>query len=252
MSTKALADTAVVIEAVRAKQIAPRVAVMVSGGKDSLCTLDVCVRAFGAKNVVGVLMYLVKDLDVEWRHARKLEKRFGIRIEGVPHWELSRLLKNCIFRPYVVGSENIRQLKQVDVENYIRKTLGAEWIAWGNRAADSVVRNAYLKRIGGVDMKQRRFYPIWTWKKPDVYGYLHGRKLPVPSITGGKVQMGGVSLDPECLRWLRDEEPQDFAKILDVFPFAEAAVIQLERSHRGKEAAGPVVKTVAQRYGAGT
>lgn len=233
----------------KAKQVTPRVAVMVSGGKDSLCTLDVCVRAFGAKNVVGVLMYLVKDLDVEWRHARRLEKRYGIRIVGVPHWDLSRLLKNCIFRPYVVGSENIRQLKQTDVENYIRKQLDVEWVAWGNRAADSVVRNAYLKRIGGVDVKQRRFYPIWTWKKPDVYGYLHGRKLPVPSITGGKVQMGGVSLDPECLQWLRANEPSDFRKILDVFPFAEAAVIKLELEHRGKEAPRKAVQTVAEGYG---
>lgn len=223
--------------AVLARIPARKVLVAVSGGKDSLCTLDVCVRHFGRENVTGFLMELVKGLEVEWQHARRLEKRYGIKIHGVPHWTLSHYLRENAYRPYVTGSENIKALKQPDVEAFVRKELGAEWIAWGNRAADSVVRNAYLKRIYGVDEKQRRFYPLWAWKKPDVYGYLHARKLPVPGITGGRVQMGGVSLDPACLRWLRDHHPKDYRKILDVFPFAEAAIIKEELAHRGKEAA---------------
>jgi phosphoadenosine phosphosulfate reductase len=184
-------------------------------------------------------MYLVKDLDVEWRHARRIERRFGVRIIGVPHWDLARLLKNCIYRPYVVGSERIKLLRQSDVEAFVRRETGADWCAWGNRAADSVVRNAYLKRIRGVDAPAQRFYPIWRWKKPDVYGYLHGRKLPVPAMTGGAVKMGGVSLDPKCLRWLRDNEPKDFRRILEVFPFAEAAVIKLELVSGRQEEARP-------------
>lgn len=201
---------------------------MVSGGKDSLATLDVCVKAFGAKNVSGALMYLVEGLEVEWQHARRLERRFGVKIHGVPHWTLSHLLKENAYRPYVAGSERIRALKQPDVEAYVRKVLGGEWIAWGNRAADSTVRNAYLKRIKGVDEKFKRFYPLWTWRKPDVYGYLKGRKLPIPAITGGRKQMGGVSLTAECLAWLRSEYPSDLKKILAVFPFAEALLFRAE------------------------
>jgi hypothetical protein len=201
-------------------------------------------------------MELVKGLECEWDHAHRVEKRFGVTIRGVPHWDLSRLLKNCIYRPYVVGSEKIRILKQADVENFIRAETGVEWFAWGMRAADSVVRNAYLKRIQGVDPKSRRVYPIWTWKKPDVYGWLHGRKLPVPGITGGKAQMGGISLDAPTLAWLRDKCPHRakggrsrcFDKILDVFPFAEAAVIQMELAQRGsKEDPAPrIAKAVAR------
>lgn len=224
-----LADTRAVLEAAPRSS---RVACMVSGGKDSLCTLDVCVRHFGADRVVGVLMYLVKDLEVEWQHARKLEKRYGIKIHGVPHWTLSHFLKENAYRPYVVGAENIKALRQPDVEAFIRKEHDIDWLAWGNRAADSVVRNAYLKRIRGVDHKFRRLYPLWTWKKPDVYGYLKGRKLPIPAITGGRVQMGGVSLTAECLSWLRDNHPGDLRKILDVFPFAEALLFRQEHLHR--------------------
>lgn len=214
--TPALEATRDVIARIPAR----RVAVMVSGGKDSICTLDVCVKAFGAENVSGALMYLVKGLDCEWEHARTLERRFGIKVHGIPHWTLSHLLKESAYRPYVAGSERIKALRQPDVEAYIRQKLGVEWIAWGNRAADSVVRNAYLKRIQGVDQKFKRFYPIWTWKKRDVYPYLKGRKLPIPRIVGGRVAMGGVALTAEFLVWCQEHYPQDIPKILEVFPFA--------------------------------
>ena len=206
-----------------------KVVVMVSGGKDSLCTLDVCIKRFGRENVVGALMYLVKDLDCEWQYVRKLEKRYGIEVVGVPHYELSRLLRDSVYRPVSVANQSIRLLKQSDTENFIREVTGVEWIAWGMRAADSIVRNAYLKRIQGVDQKQRRVYPIWTWKKPDVYGYLHARNLPVPKVTGGtKNFTGGVSLDPSCLVWMKEHFPGDYQKVLKVFPFAGAAVFRHE------------------------
>ncbi len=223
--TRVLADTRAVFARVPRGR---RILVAVSGGKDSLCTLDVCVREYGAENVSGFLMHLVEGLEVEWQHARRLEALFGVKIHGVPHWTLSHFLKESAYRPYTSGSERIKALKQPDVEAYVRQKLGGDWIAWGNRAADSVVRNAYLKRIQGVDEKFQRFYPLWTWKKPDVYGYLRGRKLPIPAITGGRVQMGGVSLTAECLTWLRDHHPGDLRKILDVFPFAEALLFRAD------------------------
>lgn len=209
---------------------ASSVLVAVSGGKDSLCTLDLCVRHYGAERVTGFLMYLVRDLECEWRYVRQLEKRYGIRVIGVPHYEKARLLKNCILRPYFPGSERIRLLRQVDVEDHVRKLTGAEWIAWGNRATDSIVRGATLKACRGVDPKGRRLYPVWSWRKPDVYGYLRARKLPIPGITGGAQNAtGGVSFDPPTLVWLKREFPADFDKILREFPYAGAVVFRHEQ-----------------------
>lgn len=56
---------------------APRILVAVSGGKDSLATLDVCIRHFGRENVTGFLMELVPGLECEWRSIRAVERRFG-------------------------------------------------------------------------------------------------------------------------------------------------------------------------------
>lgn len=136
------------------------------------------------------------------------------------------------------GGATVR-LKQADTEDHLRRLTGIEWVAWGMRAADSIVRNAYLKRIQGVDAKTRRVYPVWTWKKADVYGYLQARGIKPPKSVGGKFAAGvsGVSLAPKTLSWMRREFPGDYQKILRVFPFAGAAVFRYESMGIDNEAA---------------
>lgn len=224
-----LSETAAAFDRVPATSIL----VALSGGKDSICTLDVCVRRYGAANVQPFLMYLVEGLDCEWAPIRRLEALYGIKTIGVPHPSLSQYLKGCVLRPYVEGSEKIRLHKRADIEKYLAKKTGIEWSAWGERAADSIVRNAYLKRVQGVDVKANRLFPIWTWNKSDVFGYLRARKLPVPQQTGFAAMSGGVDLDPETLSYIRKHFPADFKKILAVFPLAEASVIRFEQTGKG-------------------
>lgn len=218
-----------------------RVAVFVSGGKDSIVTLDLCVRAFGRGRVEGVLMELVPGLDIEWRAVRVLERRFGVKVHGVPHWTRSHLLKESAFRPYVEGSEKIRALKLPDIERYAMAKLNCQWVASGAKAADSTNRNAQLKRVGGVEKASRRLYPIAWFKKADVYGYLRARKLPIPAMVGGKKQMGGISVTAECLRWLEKHSPTDLQKLYNDFPFASALLTRedlLAREAAAKAANG--------------
>ena len=219
------------------RQRTDKIVVMVSGGKESLATLDACVRAFEAKNVVGVLMELVKGLECEWAPIRLAERRHGVKVIGVPHFDLSRLLRNSILRPYAPGSEKIRLLKQLDVENYIRRITGFEWIAWGMRAADSTFRNAYLKKCHGVDVKKRRCYPVWTFRRNDVIGYLNAKRIPIPVGIAGKKDRGGISLTPECLAWMRKLHPADYQKVLQQFPLAGGQLYRLD--HFGKKDPSP-------------
>ena len=208
-----------------------RILVALSGGKDSLCTLDVTVRKYGAERVTPFLMELVKDLDCEWEIIRKVEKRYGLKCLGVPHHDLPRILKDGVFCPSGPRAMALKLTKQADTEAYVRKLTGAPdaWIAWGMRAADSVVRRAMLARIKGIDVPKRRIYPIWTWNLSDVYGYLRANKLPTPRIVGGGKFGGGVDLSPKTLSWLKKHYPSDYRKIEAVFPFCGAAVFRLER-----------------------
>ena len=214
-----------------------KIVVMVSGGKESLATLDACVRVFKAPNVIGVLMELVKGLECEWAPIRRAERRHGIKVIGVPHNDLAKYIKHSTLRPYTPGSEKTRLLKQLDVENYIRRITGFDWFAWGMRATDSTFRNAYLKRCHGVDVKARRAYPLWTFRCRDVYGYLKAKRIPVPLGVGGKIDHNGVNLTVECLTWLRDKHPADYVKVLREFPFAYGQLYR--REHFGKKDVTP-------------
>jgi 3'-phosphoadenosine 5'-phosphosulfate sulfotransferase (PAPS reductase)/FAD synthetase len=215
---------------------ATKVLVAVSGGKDSLCTLDLAVRRYGAANVTGFLMTLVPGIECEWEPVRRLERRYGIRVIGVPHYDLGRLLRLGTYREPREEYDKLPWLKQVDVERAVRTQTGLEWICWGLKATDSTQRNALLKQCRGVEATSRRLHPIWAFRKQDVYGYLHVRKLPVPSITGGGTISGGITLTASCLLWLRDKCPHRehggasrcYAKMLDVFPYAGVAIYRHE------------------------
>lgn len=211
--------------------IGPRVIVGLSGGKDSLVTLDLCVQTFGASNVHAFFMRLVDGLRCEQAPIRSAVARYnGLTLHVVPHWALSHMYRRSYLRPYVHGAEFIPALKQVDVENDLRRKTGIEWVAYGHRAVESLVRNAMLKRGGmnGNDTKGRRIYPIWDWKTPDVYAYLRQNKIPVPKPLASRYagQSGGVELSPKTLGWIKEHYPDDFVKICEVFPFAPTLLMR--------------------------
>jgi 3'-phosphoadenosine 5'-phosphosulfate sulfotransferase (PAPS reductase)/FAD synthetase len=143
---------------------------------------------------------------------------------SVPHWGLSGILKGATYRADRAEHRKLPTVTQADVERSLRTQTGLDWVAWGLRCTDSVHRNAMLKKIAGVDRAARRLYPIFRWRKQDIYGYLHARKLPVPGITGGGTINGGVNLRGPTLSWLKKNHPRDYAKVLERFPFAEVAV----------------------------
>ena len=202
-------------------------------GKDALCTLDLCIEHFGVGNVQAFTMVLVRDLECEWAHIRRVQGRYkGLEVHQVFHWKLAEHLRRGIYRDYSAEAAKAPVLKQKDIENDLRQKTGIAWVALGMRCSDSLVRNAYLKGpscVNFVAPREKRFFPIASWKKRDVYGYLHAKKLPVPPILGGGTVNGGVSLYGETLAWIEERHPDDFRKILEVFPYARAGVLKYRR-----------------------
>jgi len=212
-----------------------RVLVGVSGGKDSVVTLAAAVERLGVARVEGFLMELIPGLECEWKTIRPLIARYKIPFHTVPHWQLSHFLRDNVYRTYMPGSDAIRKLKQVDVERHLRAKTGVEWFAFGWRTSDSMTRNAYLKNVSGVDAKARRIFPVWTWKTEDILAYVRLKRLPLQKPIGGAhKKTSGVNLTPETLVWLKSEFPDDYKKVLRVFPLAGAAVFRHEYMN-GKE-----------------
>ena len=212
-----------------------RVAVALSGGKDSVALLDLAVRFLGKENV-GAFFMQVAPTRLELRRIEFYARRVGVRCIVVPHWSLPNVLKGAVYRTRSLETDKLRLLRPGDIERYVRKKLGTDWVAIGEKASDSTFRNAKLRKWQGLCEKGRRVYALWNWKDKDVFAYLGARGIQVPKPLGPERndRMNGLGLDGPTLLWMREAAPDDYALILRWFPLAEAAVIREEKRRRAE------------------
>lgn len=198
------------------------VIVAFSGGKDSIVCTDLCFRYF--RNVKLYFMYLVPNLEFQEKMLRWYENKYNTEIIRVPHFEVSEFLKYGSFTLY---DHNVDIVGITDTYEYIRGKTGIHWIAAGERCADSIVRNAMIKQSGSIDYKRGRFYPIAYWKKNDVMQYIKHKKLYL-SPEQKKLGFSFRSLAGSELAVIKEHYPDDYKKILKIYPFAEAGVVRYQ------------------------
>lgn len=203
-------------------RITDSVIVGFSGGKDSIVTLDLCFRYF--KRVVPFFMFLVPNLEFQEKMLRWYENKYNTEIIRVPHFEVSEFLKYGSFTLY---DHDVDIVGITDTYEYIRQKTGIHWIAAGERCADSIVRNAMIKQSGSIDYKRGRFYPIAYWKKNDVMQYIKHKKLYL-SPEQKKLGFSFRSLAGSELAVIKENYPEDYKKILKIYPFAEAGVVRYQ------------------------
>lgn len=196
-----------------------------SGGKDSIVTLDLCMRYF--KNVYPFFMYLVPGLSFQEKTIQWYENKYETEIIRLPHFELSNFFRYGTFRDF---DFNVPIIGINDIYAYMRLKTGAEWIAAGERAADSIIRNAMIKHSSSIDLLRGRFYPIAYWKKNDVLNYIKFHKLYLPPDSR-KLGFSFRSLDGSELHMLQKHYPDDFAKVQKLFPYCGAAIERWKRYH---------------------
>ena len=97
---------------------------------------------------------------------------------------------------------------------------GIKLVATGKKESDFQRRGCNI-RAG----REAGWHPIRKWRKADVLGYCkeHGI-VPPPQ----HADAGGIDLTVASLRWLKANYPGDYAKLLEWFPHAEAAVLRAE------------------------
>lgn len=205
-----------------ASRVSDSVIVGFSGGKDSVVTLDLCHRYF--KTVHAFFMYQIPGLSFQEASIRYVEARYDIEVIRIPHFELSELFRYGAFRK---SDPNVGVVKPLDVYTWLRLQTDVWWIAAGERIADSIVRRAMMKKSGSIDENRGRFYPIAQFNKADVLSYIKHHKLkvsPESHLLGHSFR----SLHPADLTQIKQHYPEDYAKIISWFPFAEAGVFKVE------------------------
>ncbi len=212
-----------------AAAITDRVLVSFSGGKDSVVTLDLCMRHFA--QVEGFFMYQVRDLSFQESIIRYYEDKYGIPIHRIPHFELSQWLRYGLFRMPDFDCPIVGVKETYD---YMRDMTGIWWIAAGERIADSVWRRAMIKNSGSIDMKRGRFYPIAEWNKDDVRAYIRQHKLKV-GAESDKLGFSFRSFMAKDLIAIRKHFPRDYARIKEWFPLVDVSILQHQYRTRAHE-----------------
>ena len=204
--------------------ITDRVLVFFSGGKDSVCTLDLCSRYF--KHVQPVFMQLGPVLSFQRAMLSWAEDKYGVEVMVLPHPMLSEWLRYGLFR--ADPDFDVPTISFLDVYTYARIQSGIWWVAAGERIADSIVRRAMIKGDGGsVNPKRGRFFPVAEWSKSDVLTYIKQRRLkmaPEYPLLGFSFR----SLMPADMYAIKQHYPADYGHLKEWFPFLDVAVAKYE------------------------
>lgn len=198
----------------------PSVAVGFSGGKDSLVCLDLATRIFD--HVVAYHMWFISGLACVEAELDKARRRWGVQILSYPHWDLAAALRGGVYCVEGEWTEDLPRWEMSDIYSMVMSETGAGCVVRGSKLSDSVWRRRTMATI----KRETLIHPLAQWNKRDVLAYLHAQQIPVPSSTGSNAT--GIDLKRESVLWLHDNHPDDYRRMLEVFPFAEAIVWRRE------------------------
>lgn len=199
-----------------------------SGGKDSLAVLDLCSRAF--KRVICFYMYLVPGLKVIDDQMTLARERWGVEVLFYPHRVFFQALQDGLYCKEGFWNDDLPMLSLREIYDWVILDTGIPQIATGAKASDSMARRRFFKNTESWD---DIFYPLKGWNKHDVLAYCRAQRIPLPDAHAGNTT--GVDLSTRSLLWLHDSYPDDFKRLCQWFPFAEAVVYRREWYGIGKD-----------------
>lgn len=199
-------------------KITDSVIVGFSTGKESLVVLDLCKKYF--KNVYAYFRYAVPNLSFQEKTLSWYENKYNIEILRLPGTSVCEFFHYGTFRP---SDDTFPIISDTDLLNYVRIKSGYWWVANGERIDDSLQRRAMIKHSGTIYEKGGRFYPVAMWKKREIYDYIKFKHLylgPDSRELGYSMRL----LTPKGLSFVYDKYPEDFEKVIKLYPLAEAMV----------------------------
>ena len=159
-------------------------------------------------------MYFIPGLDYSRFWCEYAEDTFHIKVRQYQHWDTSNNLRNGDFRsPVDVPAVTIKE-----IDALARREAGIEWVGYGIKSRDSLERRGILAEyVDGINYQQKRFAPVKDWSNKDVLAYLSRSGVSIPDVFGRSF---GIGLTPEPMLYLRENWPNDYERVLAVFPHA--------------------------------
>ena len=170
------------------------------------------------------------NLSFQERTLEWYEKKYQTEIIRVPHMDVCEFFHYGSFR---IPDFSFPIVSINDIYKWVRLETDIWWIAAGERINDSIVRRAMMKKSGSIDEQRGRFYPVSAWKKQEILDYIKFHKLYIGQDSR-KLGFSFKSLWGKELLMLKQHFPDDYRKVLHLYPFAEAGV-KREEILNGKE-----------------
>jgi hypothetical protein len=219
----------------RAQQIIEQIAQKTSkvilfhsmSGKDSIALLNLLYPHF--EKVVCVFMYVVKDLDHIARYMHYINKKYPkAQIIQIPHFSVFSYIKTG----HLGHKQNEKQrlYNLAELTDNIREKTNIEWAVFGFKQSDSMNRRVMLRTYQdeAINEKNKKAYPLSTYKNSDIIEYIKAEKLITPEKYGNSQSSGTDITDLHYLLFLRNNYPNDLKKIINEFPLVERKLYEYD------------------------
>lgn len=191
------------------------VIVAFSGGKESLCVLDLAVQVFPIVKLVH--LEFVSGLRCVEDSLDFARLRYGLDIHYLPHAWMVNALQTGEYRFSSYKLDKLKMLKYGDMYEVAKAELGCQHLLTGARRSDSRQRRILMDQglFPGI-------HPLADWSKSHVLAYLKRHQIPLPPQMKGSTT--NISISMQDIIWLAETFPDDFDRFRKVFHFAPAAV----------------------------
>ena len=186
--------------------------------------------------VVPYWCYSVPGLSFDDEMISYYEDYFQTHIYRFLHPISYALINYLSFQPPDAASAILRmhiprKVNYAFIERQIIDALGMPtdtFTAVGIRARDNLMRNRLVHQMGPLGLRNRRYWwTVWDFSIDDVMQIIrrHAVKLSRAYAIFGAT---GDILDYPVLRIMRDQCPDDFARVVQMFPLIEAELFRYE------------------------
>ena len=174
-------------------------------------------------------MYVVKDLEHIARYMHYINKKYPkARIIQIPHFAVFSYIKT--------GHSGYRQNEKQriynlsDLTDNIREKTAIEWAFFGFKQSDSMNRRVMLRTYQeqAINEKNKKVYPLSTYKNNDIIEYIKAEKLITPEKYGNSQSSGTDINDLNYLLFLRNHFPNDLKKVIAEFPLVERKLYEYD------------------------
>ena len=218
------------------EEFGPRTLLSFSRGKDAVGAYLAIRDHF--EEVIPYHLFLVPGLSFVEESLAYYERVFGVKIYNLPHPSLYGQLNSFLFQSpgsaAVIEAASLPDFDYTDIVRMVAKEAGVDrpMVASGVRAADSPMRRVALMKHGAISRTRMQYYPIWDWNKDRLISEIERSGIGLPI----DYELFGRSFDGLDLRFilpLKKKRPDDYRKVLEYFPLAEAEIFRFERFSNG-------------------